>query len=110
MKKYRSKTIKDFSKSERIICNRCGGSGNGPAKSGRCSRCKGSGKIWVPKNRYYPCIADASGRIRKIVGVATTKDAASDFLKEHYKAEWLRCEAIPQPVNHHYFDGESCYR
>lgn len=53
---------------------------------------------------YYPCIADSSGKIRKPVStVAMTKDEASDYLRVYYRREWLICDAVPQPINHHYF-------
>lgn len=47
---------------------------------------------------YYPCIADSSGRIRKVVGNKMTREQAEDFLKYCYREEWLKVEAIPQLV------------
>lgn len=57
---------------------------------------------------YFPCIADSSGRIRRIVkNVKMTKEQAENYLKANYRGAWLRCEAIPQPctVQSLYFRG-----
>lgn len=55
---------------------------------------------------YYPCIADASGKIRRQVSKQPmTKGKAEDYLKTHFRAKWLNLEAIPQPVSHPYFKG-----
>lgn len=56
---------------------------------------------------YYPCIADASGKIRRQVSKQPmTKEKAETYLKTHFASKWLKCEAIPQPVSHHYFKGD----
>lgn len=54
---------------------------------------------------YFPCIMnDLTGQISMKVGPAMSKDDATEFLRERFSEAWIDCEAIPQPVNHHYFD------
>lgn len=94
----------DITKKVRIKCRWCEGTGNGSSKGNRCWRCKGAGKIWVPKDWYYACLMDDEpGRISMIVAGPCTKEQAEAHLKIHYKDLWLNCEAIPQPVTHPYF-------
>jgi len=54
-----------------------------------------------PDVMYYPCIEDPStGRIMKRVSYRQmTRDEALEILKTNYWVQWLRCEAIPQPVS-----------
>jgi hypothetical protein len=53
---------------------------------------------------YYPCITHVfTGKIQQKVGEAMTLAEATLFLVKHYHCKWVNCEAIPQPVNHEYF-------
>jgi hypothetical protein len=48
-------------------------------------------------NKYYPCLIDQHGKIRKIAkNEQMTREAAENYLRSHYRSEWIRCEAIPQ--------------
>lgn len=51
-------------------------------------------------DRFYPCILDCqSGRIiRRVSDQVMTREQAIDYLKLHYRREWLNCDALPQPV------------
>lgn len=53
---------------------------------------------------YYPCgLNKRTGKISEKLGEAMEKNEAETFLKRFYWSEWVRLEAIPQPVNHPYF-------
>lgn len=48
---------------------------------------------------YYPCTADAHGRICvKRSRFPMSKAKAEDFLKANFYYAWKQCEAIPQPA------------
>jgi hypothetical protein len=57
---------------------------------------------------FYPCIIDSSGHVRQQVSKQPMSQAQAELiLKTHYRQKWLKCEAIPQPVNHPYFTGSA---
>ena len=62
----------------------------------------------APELLYYPCGPHPkTGRISvKLASVAMTKEDAEAFLKKYYPDLWLKCDVIPQPVNHHYFKND----
>ena len=55
---------------------------------------------------FYPCIENkVTGRIsQKVSDKPMTKEQAEQFLKRHYWSKCVRCEAIPQPITHPYFN------
>lgn len=61
----------------------------------------------MTQTKFYPCIEDPlTGRISKrLTREPMTFEEATDFLKRTQPTKWRRCEAIPQPETHPYFQG-----
>ena len=52
---------------------------------------------------YHACITSSSGKIDRIVLENVDRDTAIAYLKKHHNSAWLKCEAIPQPIDHPHF-------
>lgn len=58
-----------------------------------------------PEPLFWPCILNPkTGKIStKVSRNPMTREEAEWFLRRLYPVEWLKTEAIPQPVEHPYF-------
>jgi len=55
--------------------------------------------------KYYPCTM-LNGKIsQRQSDKPMSRIDAESYLKQYHLNEYRKCEAIPQPVNHHYFTG-----
>ena len=60
----------------------------------------------LTESLFYPCIENKqTGHIDKRLSTTPmTYDDCREFLERNYSQAWRKCEAIPQPVTHPYFE------
>ena len=63
-----------------------------------------------PRERlFYPCVfhCKTASISKRVSALPMSHFDAVTFLKTHYRTEWLKGDAIPQPINHPSFVGMS---